>query len=269
MKNKQKILCLSILFFTVFRAYASPISIQVCGDDTNVYPYWFQNENQDYAGVRVDLIRSVENKLKNKYKFNFIGLPWNRCLEEAKKGKVDAVLDASFRPERSEYLNYPAEAFSEKEPCSAKIKFYCGSYLVLLPKNSNYEYQGKAATLPKPIRVARGYSPASDLSAAQIPVEVAKDEDILLKQMLRDESGCIIGTELFVQRILKDKNYKLSVRLSPVPFKKNSYYFAFSKKTSVPQKDINLIEAQLAEEASLEKISILFGRYVKHTRPKD
>ncbi|AOT10476.1 substrate-binding periplasmic protein [Pseudoalteromonas luteoviolacea] len=85
--------------------------ITLCYEDKNIPPFFlgsgFEVPNHR-PGATIEILRGLESKVKN-VRFNFVRKPWQRCLNEIQKNKVDAVV-ASYRSERSSFLNFPKNA---------------------------------------------------------------------------------------------------------------------------------------------------------------
>ena len=99
----------------VFSAYSEGVSanstegktISICSDANYWFPYTF-NKNDVSKGLHVDLVKKA--LAKSGIVAVIEPLPWKRCLFSAKKGRYDAVISASYKQERAEYLYYPEDA---------------------------------------------------------------------------------------------------------------------------------------------------------------
>jgi hypothetical protein len=262
MKNKLLFFLYTLIFsLNCNQVFAAKSTLKVCSTEEYEYPYWFKDDSNRISGVRVDVFRIVEERLNSNIHFEFYMMPWSRCLDEVKKGQMDMILAVSYRKERAENFIYPAGAELEQEPCTANLKFYCSSYKILTLKTTNFIYQGNNLTLPRPIRVARGYAPIADLAEHQILAEASKDEKTAIKQLFRDQTGSAIVTEATVEQIYSKPEYNKSVIVQTKPFKINSYYAVFSKKLSLPRDKMDKIFSLLSEEAQTEKVKKLMKKY--------
>jgi ABC-type amino acid transport substrate-binding protein len=73
----------------------------------NEWPPFTMTEEGKAVGISVDIL--TEASRSEHLKPHFSALPWKRCLEEVRKGNIDAVIDAASR---SEFVQGPT-SFSE------------------------------------------------------------------------------------------------------------------------------------------------------------
>ncbi|MCF6439567.1 amino acid ABC transporter substrate-binding protein [Pseudoalteromonas luteoviolacea] len=88
-------------------AYATTF-MTLCYEDKNIPPFFLGSgfEVPNYRpGATIEILRGLESKVRN-VRFKFVRKPWQRCLKEVQKNKVDAVV-ASYRAERANFLNFP------------------------------------------------------------------------------------------------------------------------------------------------------------------
>jgi hypothetical protein len=164
-KKFNVILPLTLYFFWSSNIFAAQNSIiHICGTDIQDAPFWYLDKENHISGSIVETIVKAEKKLTPNFQFKLTMLPWQRCLDELKKGQMDAAIAAPYRKDYAVYFIYPSGAENEKTPCSSPFRFYCSTYKVLTPKNLNLTYDGKLSSLPTPIRVVRGSLSADDFN---------------------------------------------------------------------------------------------------------
>lgn len=256
----MKFLLFFIIIFIYLKSYCEEISVNICADNNPQFPYIFSHE-QKIIGVYPSMLEIISQKLKNKYKFtfNYEFMPWKRCLEELKSGKMDGALTASYKPDRAEFLFYPEGSDSEKEACGSNFKINCNEHVIVTLKKDHFTYEGDPKSIPLPVRATRGYSVVDDLKKEGLIPEEAKGEEQIMKQLERDHNGSAIVTGIIARELIKKGHFKDNLEIQKIPFIKKSYYLPFSKKTKLTpevQQDIwNEISIQAQDENILNFIN--------------
>ena len=200
-------------------------SIKICADDNIQVPFIMILKDRKPIGVHIDILNAVFSNSNLTYALELI--PWGRCLERAKVGEYDIVLNASYDEKRAEYLKYPNDSGPNEETyCSSNYKLGCYGYYVLTLKNTNYDHSGDVTKIPTPIRVARGNSAEKELLAYKnLQLEVGKSDSLNVKKMIRDNSGSAIVYSAYINFI--DIDLKDKIKIHKIPYKLESYYLAF------------------------------------------
>ncbi len=264
-----------ILFLTIITTtlvYPQNKIINVCSDDNDERPF-LMIKDEETTGIYSDLImRAVAlAKETSSYRLKITPMPWNRCLDMLKQGQVDAVLNISYNTERAEFIQYPNDAGkNESKPCEAKMKLYCGGYVVITMKTFFGEFNGNLRKLPIPVRVARGYSITTELeNILKENVEVGKSDDINLKKLLRDRNGSVIIYSSFIDNHINlkyknDKEIFSKVKIHKTPYTIKSYYFAFSKYSKITQKERGVIWKSIKNVNENRSIlNLIYKKYEK------
>ncbi|MBF0206151.1 MAG: transporter substrate-binding domain-containing protein [Oligoflexia bacterium] len=114
-------------------------------------------------GMSIEALRLVEAAMKAKkknIKFNFIRMPWKRCMEEMKAGSVDGIFNASFKEERKELGAYPMNGTTVDE--SRRIT--TTNYSFYVQKGKKIPWDGKTlGKLDGSVGAPAGYSIIDDL----------------------------------------------------------------------------------------------------------
>ncbi len=82
---------------------------------TSEWPPFEFTENKVKKGTDVDIVREVFKEMGLWEKTEIKFYPWDRCVENAKEKKVDALFTLRKNDERLKYLNYPDEVLSYSE----------------------------------------------------------------------------------------------------------------------------------------------------------
>ncbi|MBV1920442.1 MAG: transporter substrate-binding domain-containing protein [Pseudomonadales bacterium] len=257
-----RILLLSVLILSTYSGRVSANSIEdktisICSDANYWFPYTF-DENGASRGLHVDIVTNALTKLGIKVVIE--PLPWKRCLFSAKKGKYDAVISASFKQGRAEYLYYPEDAalggFSKQRLTQVE-------YTILTLKNNAFEFDGDFSKIPEPVRVPLGYSIADDLSKKGLFVKTStKGIYNSLRDLVNSRTGSIVTTKDIAMLVAKDKS--IALHISSVPIKSKSYFMAFSKKAALTDAErAEIWEGIAAVRGNAALMSTLLAPYGK------
>lgn len=129
-------------------AAEKPAVVKFCHEDTDVYPWVLK----DRPGLNIVHMKAVEQKLGAK--FEIVPLPWKRCQEEMREGKVDGIFAASFKTERLEMGHYPMSG--DKTDASRAMMF--DGYSLYRLKGSGAQWDGSKLTVSGAVGAQPGYS---------------------------------------------------------------------------------------------------------------
>lgn len=229
-------------------------SIKICTDSNFWYPFTYVNEtNKEAAGLHIDIISKALKDLG--YDPNFKPMPWKQCLKDAKEGEFDAVATVSYRADRAEFLDYPADAanVSNQPEEKSKDRVTQVEYVVITPtvdakgKPNVYSYQGDLKTIPMPVRIPMGYSILDNLEKAGLKVQEDKHSIDNFKKLVKDKSGSVIGLEDVAKHLSLQPEFHDKLRISDKPIFSKSYFLAFTKKGSVKDEEQKKIWAEIAK----------------------
>jgi polar amino acid transport system substrate-binding protein len=99
--NRIAPLIFSLCFSLIWAPARADTAIKLCYEDSSVYP-WITGENK---GLVISELHMVEKDLN--ITFEFLRLPWKRCLQEVRLGNIQAAIAASFNKERASWGSYP------------------------------------------------------------------------------------------------------------------------------------------------------------------
>ena len=233
--NGKGIVFFKLFLFCLFiQQNSSAIELKICANDLRLEDLSAPNTN-----VSVDILKQAVNNMKKKANIDLKieYMPWSRCLLLLEKGEMDAALIASYKEERAKYLDYPPDAGAkEGRPCASLYKIGCSGYVVVTLKSDPFEYKGDVKLLPRPVRVARGYSIVSDLEDIfKNDLEVTKSDMINLQKLLRDKQGSVITHFAYILDLKKFQKLSDQFKIHKKFYVQKSYYIPFSKKSSFPK----------------------------------
>jgi polar amino acid transport system substrate-binding protein len=152
-----------------------PASVKLCHEDVDVYPWVLK----DRPGLNIAHLKAVEQKLG--VKFDIAPLPWKRCQEDMREGKVDGIFAASFKTERTEMGHYP---MAGDKPDAARAMMYDGYSLYRL-KGGAAQWDGTKLTVAGSVGAQPGYSIIDQLKQLGAKVDDGtKTADDNLKKLL-------------------------------------------------------------------------------------
>jgi len=174
---KKAVICFGIVFCIFvfsFGAFAEEIRLTSCD--------W-----QPYAGKELSNFGFTSEILKSAfervgYKVQFKIYPWNRAIEQTKKGKMDGIYSAYYSEER-------AKTFALSDPYIDSKVHFCK-----LKKNKKIVYSGNLRDLSSyTVGVVRGYvnSPEFD-KADYIKKDEASSDLTNLRKLLKGRIDLII-----------------------------------------------------------------------------
>ncbi|OZG72369.1 amino acid ABC transporter substrate-binding protein [Hahella sp. CCB-MM4] len=221
---------------------AAETDITFCSDNNYWYPFTYVDENGEAAGVHVDIVKQAGQNLG--YNVNFKPMLWQECLDSARGNLVHGVVTASYKNERAEYMNYPADAVSSKRSASRVTQV---EYIVVVSADSTYEFKGDLNTLPEPVRVAKGYSIVSTLRESDRKIYESKTGELRnIEKLAKLKNGSVITTPEVYQHLINDPKFKGLLKSNLYPISSKSYHLTFAKGAPLDSNQENAIWNEVA-----------------------
>ncbi len=241
----MKIKMIGFSFFLLFlthTGFCQSKSISIVTDQAYWYPFTFVQKGQP-KGIHIDVVQKALTNLN--YSVNFYPKPWKRCLQDAKAGKYDAIVSASYKPERAQYLFYPEDASSAKKSAWRITQV---AYVVITNASSPYLFNGDVTSLPSPVRTPLGYSISDDLKSAGVNVLEAPDIIDCINQLVKSGRGSFITPPQNAVIWQADNRFKGRLKIHEMPIKSKSYYMGFAvKNQKLNQTEISAIWDEIAK----------------------
>lgn len=218
-KIKITLFCLVLSFGAWAADSQLPKRIKLCTVEWSPYTIVDENSKQ-ITGKHTALVKKLFKALGMKTEIS--EMPWKRCLEEVKQGKIHGVYSASKNAERLRFLKYPHMPLQKV------------SYVVVVLKNNKYlrSWRGIKSLLPQPVGVPLGFSIVTELREAQLEVDdgASNDEQNILKLLKGRVKSIIIESKTYKKlrdrMTLKDK----LTTLDPVYIYNKQYFVAIAKR---------------------------------------
>ncbi len=223
MKNRLLFFSILIILFP-FSGYSQQQTIHIVTDKAYWYPYTYSQGDQA-KGIHIDLVQKALVNLN--YNVRFYPKPWKRCLNDVKEGKYDAIVSASYKPDRSKYLIYPDDA---DKSVKSLWRITQVEYVAVTNYSSTYIFKGDIKTLPLPVRAPLGYSIVGDLRAAGISVIESPDTTDCVIQLIKSGRGSFVTPPQNAIHIQIDDRFKGKLTIHPKPIKSKSYFMGFAIK---------------------------------------
>ncbi len=240
-------------------------SITICTDRNYWYPYTYEEQNIA-KGMHVDIVAKALSRLG--YQPIFTPLPWKRCLQSIEVGLYNAILSASYKPERARYIHYPPDGGISKQ---SEWRVMQVEYVVVVSRRDPYEFDGNPATLPRPVMVPLGYSIADDLRELGIEAKTDPSTIRIMKELMQTQKGVVITPPMNAKALMDDPIISGSLRINHLPFTSKSYFLGFSKtKSNLNLPEMKRIWDEIAAVRNDQAfMAQLFQRYAVKADPND
>ncbi|HXP97919.1 MAG TPA: transporter substrate-binding domain-containing protein [Telmatospirillum sp.] len=240
-------ICLSL---TMFSSGGRAETLVLAANDSRPTSYY---EGDKLTGVSLEIV--VEALRRAGYAVDVRLMPWARCLEDARKGKVDGVFTSFKLPEREEFLTFTNEPLATWD-----ISFFA-------LRDTAIEYDGQLASLSN---IAIGmtnktsYGEAFDNAVKThifTNIYISNNPKSLVQMLTHNRVALIVSHDLVAidtarQLGVLDKIRKLTPTVNMVPT-----YLAFNKLRDYN----NVISAYDAALISMKKDGSYERIYKKYT----
>lgn len=217
------ILLLACVFTHSLALAADKPPIRACTENEDSFPWVLK----DRAGLTVQMLRMVEKRVGGR--IEVVPLPWKRCLEDIKNGKVDAAFKISYSAARAAELgNYP---MAGDKPDASK-RLLTDTYSLYRLKGTAIEWDGKVLKAGGPVGAQSGFSVVDQLKGLGAKVDDGtRSADDNLKKLLAGRFVALaLQTEEGDISVESDPEFKGKIeRLKPVLVEK-PYFLMFSKQ---------------------------------------
>ncbi|MFK7749005.1 MAG: transporter substrate-binding domain-containing protein [Kordia sp.] len=167
----------------------------------NYPPYEFVNANGEIDGILLDYFSLLEEKVTHTFDKKFY-TNWNSLVNDAKKGKVDIILEIQNTKERRNYLTFTEPIFK-------------GNHIIVTKSDSDINTLAQLAG--KKVTVGKNYSIEEYLINyyPEIILLPKKNEEECLKSVLANEADAFIGLEAISNYLIQKEDFKnLSIKES-------------------------------------------------------
>lgn len=199
------------------------------------------------SGVGVDLLNAIFERLYD-IELSIPMVPWNRALQEVKRGKKDGIAILLKTPEREEYMDYTNEVFRSY----STVWYSANSF------PEGFDWQNHADFKHYSIGGVRGHSYGNELDrmigeGSLTVIEVSSPRQLFA--MLAKGRIQLALADRLVGAYFAEEQAAAGARLQAVkkPVAVEIYYIAFSKKSQAR----HLIPALNQEISSLKREGVI------------
>jgi polar amino acid transport system substrate-binding protein len=201
-------------------AVAPAPPLTVCFEDVPMQPWTMP----DGSGLNLALLHRVEAATGER--FAFVRRPWKRCMEEARTGKVDAVVGSADTPERRTFGSFPTLPDGAADQDAA---LYSDSAWVYLRSGGGGRWNGAELAPGGGAVIAQtGYHAAELLAGRGLRVHGVKTAEEGLRLLASGAADVAVLQSLPARRQVGSA-YRATVQLAPKPFVTLDYYLMFSR----------------------------------------
>jgi len=217
-----------ILLLIGFPQAAVSETIKLCVDERNWYPFTFA-ENNTGKGMHVEIVKKALKDLGH----DLIIEPQhrNRNILACRQGDFDGIISIAYDDSLESVLDFPPAAEKETE---SPWRIMQVDHMVITYIYDKYAFKGDIQTLPNPVRITFAESITNMLKEAGLEVEETSRDRQNFEMLVRDENGCVITTSIVAENMNKEPKFKNKFKIHPTPLISQSYYLAFSEKSSLP-----------------------------------
>ena len=227
MRAVVRVVAMAALCVAATVAAANPPAIEGAAPGTTVRVcYNDQLGPPDGGHFSLQLMRAVVAAAPD-LRFELRALPWMRCLILASRGEVDAILGASFTPERALDLIYPRDA--QARPDESRRLFAQG-YRLLRRRGDALDTDGQRFMhLVGPIGVERGHSSASFVRGAGADTDDNHPDVLAMLAKLRSgRLGGVLVAEPQYASLRRQPGALDGLEATPSVLQPRGYYLVFS-----------------------------------------
>ncbi|MFZ6752267.1 substrate-binding periplasmic protein [Undibacterium sp. Dicai25W] len=191
----SRIIVLLLLGMFFSHAHAEGVNLKFCYEDDSVYP-WITGTNE---GLVISEIHMIEKEVD--MQFELIRLPWKRCQNEVKEGRIHAVIAASFNKDRAKWGSYPVDS---KGGLNKELSLFTDSFLIYRRFDSAIRWQNhRFENLSKQsVGVQLGYSAGKDLEELGYQVTYLPTSEDLVAVLKSHSLEVIVLQNYEAQRLL-------------------------------------------------------------------
>lgn len=180
---------------------------------------------------KVDIDKIKEISQNNNINTVFKSIPWKRALLLVEKGKIDGVINASYKPNRELYANYP----KLNNLIDGSKRLNDGqSYYIYKHKDSSIKWDGIKFTTPDgEVAAMEKFAVIDDLKKHNnIKIKIFDDNPEIIRCLASKKIAAYAGTALRVDELLeKYPIFAKNIVRESIPIRKKDYFLIFSKKT--------------------------------------
>jgi polar amino acid transport system substrate-binding protein len=199
-------------------------TLTLCYEDQDSYP-WVMT---DGSGLNLELLALVEQALQ--LRFNYVAVPWKRCLSGLEQGTYDGAFASSFKQDRLSMGHYPTDAEGRLDE---RKRLHTSRYALYRKVGSEFDWDGERfIQLTGRIGSLSGFSIVDLLRDKGAEVDETSRDPLAVLQMLRHGRIEAAALQSLRADFVLQGNAQLAVHLEklPVPLEEKAYYLMLSNR---------------------------------------
>lgn len=256
--NKITLCCDNTTWFPFIILKQAPLS--------NAHIYQETDDATEVSGLHIDIVRLSLQKLG--YDPIFKPMPFEACLKEAREGKVDGVVSAVYKDDRTAYLLFPVGAAIDTK---SLYRITQVEYRVINSsfnpdgKPNTYIFNGNPNNILPPIRMASDYRLSEEIQKKGLKI-IQSDSDLInYQQLIQEKTGSIVDVDEVASYYNVQPEFASKLIIQKLPVSSRSYYLAFTKKGTIDLERAQMIWMEIANNRGDKNISkTIFEKYIKY-----
>lgn len=210
-----------LLFFTFFYTQAE---IVIAFDTQDRGDAKKPNQKQ-----LIDINKIKKIAKKHNIKVTFKAIPWQRSLLLVEKGKIDGVMNASYKTSRAKFAMYPMK--NEKVNDTKRLNDG-NSYFIYRHLDSPLRWDGTKFINKGTVAAMDKYAVIEDLEKhSNISIVTFRKNVDIVRQLSRGKFDAYAGSGRITDRLLKDfPSLAKNIIRNSLPIRKKPYFLIFSKE---------------------------------------
>lgn len=239
MKHINRIILIILIFIIPKPLLAYGEDIIIIGGDRNYPPYEYIDENGDYRGFNVDIMRALAIELGIDIRFK--PMDWKSAIKALENGEIDAIQGMSYNEDRAKKYE-----FSEKHLENSLIYF--------VPKEASFIFE-LSDLKGKKVAVQRNDLAENVLfQVDNVDVVMLLDLEEALDKLVNKEVDVVLGSKLVGTYIIRKKDLSDEIKMVGYEFNQTPYSIAFKKGNDQLKNKFDKALKQLKEDGIYQKI---------------
>jgi signal transduction histidine kinase/ABC-type amino acid transport substrate-binding protein len=239
LKHINRIILIILIFIIPKPLLAYGEDIIIIGGDRNYPPYEYIDENGDYRGFNVDIMRALAIELGIDIRFK--PMDWKSAIKALENGEIDAIQGMSYNEDRAKKYE-----FSEKHLENSLIYF--------VPKEASFIFE-LSDLKGKKVAVQRNDLAENVLSQVDnVDVVMLLDLEEALDKLVNKEVDVVLGSKLVGTYIIRKKDLSDEIKMVGYEFNQTPYSIAFKKGNDQLKNKFDKALKQLKEDGIYQKI---------------
>lgn len=209
------------------------------GGDRNYPPYEFVDENGDYRGFNVDIMRALAIEMGIDIRFK--PMDWQQALGALDGGKIDAIQGMSYNEVRDDKYE-----FSDKYLENSLIYFVRKEAPFIFDIN---DLEGKKVAIQRNDLAEHVVSEVDN-----VDILLFSDLEGALQKLINNEVDIVLGSKLVGSHIIRKKDLIDDIKMVGYEFNQTPYCVAFKNGNDKLRNKFNNALKELKEDGVYEKI---------------